>query len=375
MSLFLKSDEGPPHSTDPQPGLRPVGRTILLTGGTGVVGRAVLPLLTDSAVIGLVHRAPLASPDVESLEGDLTLPRLGLSRTSFRNLAERIDCIIHSGAVTNFSLPPDSVRAANVGGTEQILELAALAHAPLYHVSTAFIQPSSRSSREPNVYELSKREGEALVRSSGLPHIIVRPSMVIGDSQSGEISQFQGIYLMVGLFLRGLLPLVPADPSTYVDYIPRDTVARAIAALVARHVTSGEWWLTAGQAAPTLEEVAGLCTRHARHLLGQPVQPPRLVSPEVFDRLIGPAFLPALPDRLRKTLERALEVSRYSNLAEPFPSSLPELESELGLEPLADPSFTLLRSLDYWARSTGFGIYRRARANEVAPRQEVAAHA
>jgi hypothetical protein len=78
---------------------------------------------------------------------------------------------------------------------------------------------------------------------------------------------------------------------------------------------------------------------------------------------------------LRKTLERALEVSRYSNLAERFPSSLPDLELELGLPPLADPSFTLLRSLDYWARATGFGIYRRPRGSALSLRQEVAAHA
>jgi hypothetical protein len=91
------------------------------------------------------------------------------------------------------------------------------------------------------------------------------------------------------------------------------------------------------------------------------MDPPRLVSPELFDRLIGPAFLPALPDRLRRMLERALQLSRYCNVAERFPSSLPEMERELGVPRLADPTFVLLRSLDYWAAATGFGRARAAR--------------
>src|ERR671929_130064 len=189
---------------------RPAGRTILLTGGSGVVGQALLPTLADSTTICLVHRSPVSGPNVECLPGDIAAPRLGLSRTAFADLASRIDCIIHSAAVTHFGQAEDAIRCANVEGTANVLELAARARVPVYHVSTAFVRVRSHSTQEPNAYELSKRDGDELVRTSGLPAAILRPSLVIGDSATGQIAHFQGIYLMLGMFLKGLLPVVPA---------------------------------------------------------------------------------------------------------------------------------------------------------------------
>ena len=343
----------------------PAGRNILLTGGSGVVGQALLANLSGSTTWCLVHRQPIDASGVVSLLGDIAQPRLGLGTGAFKSLARRIDGIVHSAAITNFNLPEELVQETNVRGTEHVLELAAAARVPLYHVSTAFVEPTSHSSQAPNAYERSKRASEQLVRSSGLPHVIVRPSLVVGDSRTGEISQFQGIYQMMGLFLRGLLPVIPADAESYADFIPRDVVANAIASLIERQVVSGEYWLTAGERALRLADVASLCTKHAVRLVGRPIEPPRLVSPEVFDRLIAPAFLPALPGRLQRMLERALQVSRYFNLAERFPSSLPEFERKLGVPQFADLRLVLLRSLDYWAEETRFGAAYRD--SDVAP--------
>ena len=46
-------------------------KTVLLTGGSGVVGQAILEKLTDTNVICLVHRADVEWPNVRSVQGDV----------------------------------------------------------------------------------------------------------------------------------------------------------------------------------------------------------------------------------------------------------------------------------------------------------------
>ena len=69
----------------------------------------------------------------------------------------------------------------------------------LYHVSTAFVHTTVDGDRGRTAigYASSKLAGEKVVRSSGVPHVILRPSVVIGDSDTGEIAAFQGLYQVV----------------------------------------------------------------------------------------------------------------------------------------------------------------------------------
>jgi thioester reductase-like protein len=337
-------------------------RTVLITGASGVLGRALLPVLSDARVICLVHRAPLNVAKVMCLQGDVSTRWLGLSRAAFDELAAQIDCIIHSAAVTQFRVPAEETRRVNVDGTRHVIELAHRAQAPLYHVSTAFVGTQSRSEQPPTAYELSKLESDAVLRESGVPHVVLRPSLVIGDSVTGRIAQFQGIYLVLGLYLKGLLPVVPALPDTYADFIPQDVVANAVATLIRNDVRRGEYWLTLGDQALTIGEVVELCAALAEEIDGLPRLPVRLVAPDTFERLIKPAFLPVFPDRARRLLERASELTRYMNLEQRFPSSLSALHRQFGMPPLPDPRSSLMRSLAHWAESTGFSVGPSARA-------------
>ena len=52
-------------------------RTVLLTGASGVVGRALLRRLGDLDVVCLVHRSPVSGPNVTTALGDITEPMLG----------------------------------------------------------------------------------------------------------------------------------------------------------------------------------------------------------------------------------------------------------------------------------------------------------
>ena len=324
-------------------------RTILLTGASGVVGQAVLPRLRSipqTEVVCLVHRAPVLG--VPCVKGDLTQPRLGLSDAEYSSLVRRVDVVVHSAAVTDFNRTDGSLEATNIGGTEQVVALAEAAGAPLYHVSTAFLDAEADGERGRTAasYAASKRAGEEIVRAAAVPHTILRPSVVIGDSRSGYVGSFQGLYLVASAVLSGFVPIIPFDATWPIDLVPSDVVADAIATAVAAEVAGGELWLTAGDRALSVGRAVGHVVEFGRRI-GVEVDPPRFVPPEMFDRLIGPVFLEALPRRIRLTVTRLLDVfAVYLARKDAMPSSL-------GATILPDPGAALLTSMGYWAEATG----------------------
>ena len=77
-------------------------------------------------------------------------------------------------------------------------------------------------------YATSKLAAEQVVRDSGVPAVVLRPSVVIGDSRTGEISAFQGLHGVAGAILTGTVPMVPFDPPTFTP----DLSARLVPASV-----------------------------------------------------------------------------------------------------------------------------------------------
>jgi nucleoside-diphosphate-sugar epimerase len=332
-------------------------QTVLVTGGSGVVGAPLLTRLRDMDVICLVHRNPVRHGGVTSVFGDLTKPGLGLPEGQYRALADRVDAVIHCAAVTDFNRTDGSLEATNIGGTEQVIAFAEAAGARLYHVSTAFLHAEAKGERGRTAarYAASKRAGEELVRACRVPHVILRPSVVVGDSRTGEVQAFQGLYLVAGAILAGLVPIIPFDPSWPIDFVPADVVADAIAVAVERELTEGEFWLTAGKQALRLDEAVGLCVGVGEEI-GLPVDQPRFVSPDTFDRLIAPVFLDALPRRIRFTVLRLLDFfAVYLSMETAMPSSFEDLVG-LGVVALPDQRQTLVNSFRYWADRTGRGV-------------------
>jgi nucleoside-diphosphate-sugar epimerase len=331
-------------------------RTVLLTGASGVVGRALLRRLRDVDVVCLVHRSPVTGPNVTTVPSDITEPSLGLAEPAYAELAARVDAVIHCAAVTEFNRTDGSLEATNIAGTGHVAAFAAAAGAVLYHVSTAFVHTTADGDRGQTAvgYAASKLAAEQVVRSSGVPHVILRPSVVIGDSGTGEIAAFQGLYrVAAGLFTR-VVPLIPFGPSWPIDFVPADVVADAIACVVENQVREGEFWLTAGERALRLDEAVAIGVELAREM-GVRVDMPRFVPPETFDRLIGPVFLAALPGKIRRNVLRLLEFfTTYLQSGEVKPSSMDEVVA-LGARPLPDQRESLRRSLQYWAARSGYG--------------------
>jgi thioester reductase-like protein len=144
------------------------------------------------------------------------------------------------------NLPLKQARASAVGAAEQIVSLARALHdsgrlEKVEFVSTVGV--GGRMTEVPeewieqprgfhNTYEQAKAEAETLVHaavSEGLPITVHRPSMVVGDSQTGRIASFQVFYhlceFLSGLRSRGLFP---SFGNVRLDTIPVDYVAAAI---------------------------------------------------------------------------------------------------------------------------------------------------
>jgi thioester reductase-like protein len=330
-------------------------RTILLTGASGVVGQSLLRRLHDVNIVCLVHRRPVDDPLVTSLRGDVCQPDLGLAQADYAYLVGQVDSVIHCAAVTDFNRTDGSLEATNIAGTEQVLAFAAAADATMYHVSTAFVHTEADGDRGRTAvgYASSKSAAEEIVRSSDVRRVIFRPSVVIGDSESGLISAFQGLHQVAAGVFAGMVPMIPFDPSWPIDFVPCDVVADAIATVVEQAVQDGEFWITAGEQALRLDEAMAVCLELAQDL-GVTVDAPRFVPPELFDRLIGPVFLEALPARIKTTVLRMLEFfATYLQSGATMPSSLDEL-SALGAMRLPDQRSALRNSLRYWAEEKGY---------------------
>ena len=329
-------------------------RTVLLTGASGVVGRALLQRMSDLDVVCLVHRSPVCGTDVTTAPGDIAEPMLGLGERAYADLAARVDVVIHCAAVTDFNRTDGSLEATNIAGTEQVAAFAAAANAVLYHVSTAFVDTTVDGDRGRTAigYAASKSAAEEVVRSSGVPYVIFRPSVVIGDSVTGEIAAFQGLHQVVAGIFAGIVPMIPFDSRWPIDFIPVDVVADAIACVVESRVDEGEFWLSAGDKALSLDEGVTVVVEFARSR-GVSIDMPRFVPPEMFDRLIGPVFIDALPPRIRRNVLRMLEFfTTYLQSGQTKPSSLDQLAA-LGTTPLPDQRESLRNSVRYWAARNG----------------------
>jgi uncharacterized protein YbjT (DUF2867 family) len=192
--------------------MSPPSRTALLAGATGLVGRALLPLLLRShaSVDVLVRRA---APD---LGND---PRLRAHVVDFANLPEPFpavdDVFIALGTTiaiagsqaafraVDFDAVVDTARAARIAGATRLAIVSALG-----------ADPESRV-----FYSQVKGEMERAVAALGYDSVaLARPSMLVGDRaalgqpvRSGEIWATRLTRPLGWLVPRGLRPIAASD--------------------------------------------------------------------------------------------------------------------------------------------------------------------
>lgn len=383
---------------------RPAAGAVLLTGATGFLGMELLLRYlqrSDRRVYALVRAGSqeeangrlgatvaslLGDPGafaerLVALPGDVERPGLGLDRRRRDELAAEVGEIVHAAASVSFTLPLARARAINVEGTRRMLELADRCAARgslrrFAHVSTAYVAGTCRGDfaeaeldvgqRFHNSYERSKFEAERLVRARAgeLPVQVVRPSIVVGESDTGWTPAFNVIYTPLRAFASGAYPVVPARRSAPVDAVPVDYVADAIFALAALPDTAGATYhLAAGPAASTVGELIDLAAAR----LGRPA--PRTLPPSAYRRLVHPLLLRRSSGARRRFLQRSEAFFPYFALGVRYDTS--GAEAVLGPTGISVPPLASYfdRLLDF-AEAARWGARRVARA-DVAPAREM----
>ncbi|WP_067865752.1 SDR family oxidoreductase [Nocardia shimofusensis] len=300
---------------------------IFVTGGAGVVGVPLIRMLdARHEVIALTHTRPV--PGAEVVRGDITAPGLGLDTEDMARVLDGLDLVVHCAASVDFAAGPDTLHAVNVTGTQRVLDLAAEAGARLVHVSTAFVDidppediTGGHATLLPGQYIAAKRVGESEVRASGLTHTIVRPSAVAGHSRTGEITEYQGVHSMSRALLRGSVPLFLCAGYARYDLVPCDVVAAVIAAVAELPDAPATVWATIGPNSFTADRLLEILDETFDEY-GLPRRGPRRADPEVFRRLLEPAFFDELRPAEKTKMANLMSTVASLFQADPMPTSL-----------------------------------------------------
>ena len=250
---------------------------LLVTGGTGFVGRALINVLTaDYEVFTLQRRALAYSPHATVIEADLVSAN-AWSRLRAALPNEPFDAVLHLAVQWKGSTKDAPGSGAsdlaqlidtNTLGTECLLESLAVPPRRFAYFSTIDVYgeltrdmiTTEQSPVNPLTnYAISKYAGERVVdrwsRKYGVPSVIFRPAQVYGaeDRTSKAIPAF------CAAVASGNRPVVAASGADVRQPIHIDDVVSAVLAWLVSPVTSmNEMLLIAGSEQVTIKDLAQL---------------------------------------------------------------------------------------------------------------------
>ena len=323
---------------------------VLLTGGTGFFGPFLLTSLlkqtTDDIRI-LVRANPddalrrirdgliAASADgtcpagwerrVRPVCGDLSAPNLGLDAGTWRALADDVHTIYHNGALVNYLLDYQSMRDANVGGTNEVIRFG-LSHRPkvVNYISSTFIfgwsVQETIGERDTNPamerldfgYSQSKWVAEHVVRDAmrqGLHARIFRPALLTPSVHGGGYNFDISIRLLAFMINHGL----STSARNQVSFTPADLAADNIVAISGLAESIDETYLVTRDEYVTLSDITnilGELTGRTFRTLALPD-----FTPEVIARCHPGDVLFPLLEFLVRSVDNisAMEFKRYDN--------------------------------------------------------------
>jgi thioester reductase-like protein len=243
-----------------------MSRDIFLTGFPGFIASRLIPRLIEQRreskvylliqkkfqslaveqIKNLESKFPLLKDKLIPIEGDLTLKGI-LSEPSKVDLSSVTE-IFNLAAIYDLRVPKEPAYEVNVKGTENLVEFAKTLPSleKFHHISTCYVAGWHRGEFSEddfdkgqtfkNYYEETKFISEKIIRENKekIPFVIYRPSIVIGDSQTGETNKFDGPYPVILLIHK--LPKISlmtqiGSGANPVNLIPVDYVVNSLSAL------------------------------------------------------------------------------------------------------------------------------------------------
>lgn len=282
--------------------------TFFFTGFPGfLASECVVPLksqLSSARFVFLVQRHFLlqAQAMIEKLDlgsraelvvGDITEPKMGLTQPVLERLQAQVTQVFHFAAVYDLAVRAELAHKINVVGTQHVIEFSqgCAALERFHYISTCYVSGKfdgvfserdlDRGQNFNNFYESTKYEAEKVVqkaRDEGLPTIIYRPAIVVGDSKTGVTQKLDGPYFVINFLLKqpssAVLPRLGDPARAVLNLVPSDFVIRSIAALSQHAGSLGQVFQLADPNPPTIAHVIqkfGECLQKKIHLIPLPL--------------------------------------------------------------------------------------------------------
>lgn len=240
------------------------------------------------------------------VEGDITHPKLGISAADLEVIRIETTDIFHLAAAYDLGVAKEIALNVNLLGTRHVNDLARSIKdlRRLHYVSTCYVAGKrtgkiletelEHDAGFRNFYEETKYLAEQEVEKlkSHLPVTIYRPSVVVGDSRTGETAKYDGIYHLIH-YLR-MAPLLlrvvnVGNKDVRLNLVPIDFVVDAIAALAFDEAALGKTLAIADSAPLTTAELFDVLAKELTGRKSEYTPPTKIV--EWFLNL---SFSPAL---------------------------------------------------------------------------------
>jgi thioester reductase-like protein len=211
----------------------------------------IQPQFIEQAMAEVEDIAEFTNTPLESfviVEGDVTLPKLGISDADLETIQYETTDVFHLAAAYDLGVAKDLAFSVNLHGTKNVNDfVCSLKNLRRYnYISTCYVAGRregqiletdlEHKAGFRNYYEETKYLAETEVEQlkSHLPVTIFRPSVVVGDSETGETAKYDGIYYLIHYLRKApvLLRVINiGNNAVRLNLVPVDFVVEAITAL------------------------------------------------------------------------------------------------------------------------------------------------
>ncbi|WP_413943283.1 SDR family oxidoreductase [Bdellovibrio sp. HCB-162] len=227
---------------------------ILVTGGTGFLGKKVIPLLREKFEVDVLSRSGKTE-----VQGDLTQWNAGLDFDSLKN--KKYSLFLHMAGLYDLTASKVDCYQHNISTMGTALKVAEALNIPFF-LSTSTVAAGVNSSLTsvkpfdlnfskpfPDAYSESKALGEQVLHNWPVQNvkgrINLRLGVLVGDTKTGTIERIDGPYYAAEAFkkIRTVIESIPTavplpgNPDVRLPLVPVDKAAAAI-------VKFCEWALT-----------------------------------------------------------------------------------------------------------------------------------